>query len=99
MGIVKCKLRAKECIFWPQMCKEIDDLVTNCSTCNLVPSNHAKEPLILREIPKAPWKMLGSDIFEFNNRQYLILVDYYTKFAEVEELHDMSSETTIKVFK
>ena len=34
MGIVKCKSRAKEVIFWPNMHGQIEDMVSSCLTCS-----------------------------------------------------------------
>ena len=32
-GINKCQLRAKTCIFWPGINKDIEQMVSACSTC------------------------------------------------------------------
>ena len=33
MGIEKCKLKARACLFWPRMMNDIKNLVTKCETC------------------------------------------------------------------
>ena len=33
LGIVKCRQRAREVLFWPGMSVEIEQMVTNCSVC------------------------------------------------------------------
>ena len=33
MGTEKCLLRAKDCMFWPGISKDIKELFSNCSTC------------------------------------------------------------------
>ena len=35
------------------------------------------------------------DLFDFDGRHYLILVDYYSNFFEVESLPDVHASTTI----
>ena len=43
--------------------------------------------------------MVGSDIFELDSKHYVLLVDYYSKFIEVDELPDLRSRTTINALK
>lgn len=33
MSIEKCKSKARECVFWPEMNKEITDKISNCTIC------------------------------------------------------------------
>ena len=33
MGVQKCKERAHDVLFWPRMCKEIENMVEQCTTC------------------------------------------------------------------
>ena len=42
--------------------------------------------MIPHEIPDRPWAKVGADIFSFKNQEYLVVVDYYSKFPEVEQL-------------
>lgn len=45
-GIVKCKNRAKDAFYWPGMCKQIEDVIVNCSTCLKHHVSQQKEPLV-----------------------------------------------------
>lgn len=42
---------------------------------------------------------LGTDLFLFNGRQYLITVDYYSSFFEVDKLHKTDPATLIEKLK
>jgi hypothetical protein len=33
MGMEKCKQRARDILFWPGMCKQIEDIVGKCAIC------------------------------------------------------------------
>ena len=46
-----------------------------------------------------PWAMAASDIFAFEGRHYLVLVDYYSKYIEVTKLNDLTSQDTIEALK
>ena len=38
------------------------------------------ESLMSHEIPSKAWQIVGTNLFNFNNCEYLIVVDYYSKF-------------------
>ena len=51
-----------------------------------------------RELPGRPWTV-GTDLFVFDNKDYLITVDYISNFWEIEYLADTKSTTVIKELK
>lgn len=42
---------------------------------------------------------MSSDIFEWEGKHYVVLVDYYSKFIEVDVLTDQRSRTVIETLK
>ena len=46
-------------------------------------------------IPKQPWARVGADLCDINGRTYLILVDYYSSFIEVDQMENTSSQSVI----
>ncbi|XP_039300082.1 uncharacterized protein K02A2.6-like [Nilaparvata lugens] len=95
LGINKCKARARECLYWPGMSKQIEDLISNCDTCLQFQVSNRKEPLIPKEIPSVPFQVVGTDLFHFQNNNFLLIIDYFSKFVDFFKLTDLSSETTI----
>lgn len=51
------------------------------------------------DIPMRPWAKVGTDLFSFDNRAYLITVDYFSDFWEVDYLTDTNSSTVIHKLK
>lgn len=45
------------------------------------------------------FKEVASDLFEFENKQYILLVDHYSKYIEADELKDQRSCTTSEALK
>lgn len=86
-GMNKCIQRANTAIFWPNMNIEIENLVKNCYACQKYGSSNVKEPLILHEIEKLPWFKLGMDLYQLHGETYLIVVDYYSKYAEIMSMN------------
>ncbi|XP_063360657.1 uncharacterized protein K02A2.6-like [Cydia amplana] len=99
MGLDKCKARARSCMFWPFMSRDIENKVLNCSTCDRFKKNNIKEPMQIREMPNKPWWHLGTDVFHYKGKNFIIVVDYYSKYFEVSELKDLRPETTIDALK
>ena len=91
LGIEKCKRRARDVLYWPGMSSEIEDFVSTCEICTKYQGNNRKEPLIPHAVPSRPWSKVGADLFEFQGKYFLILVDYYSKFIEVAQLKHITS--------
>ena len=51
------------------------------------------------ELLTRPWEKVGTDLFEFKNKNYLITVDYYSSFWEVDKLPDTKAKTVILKLK
>ncbi|XP_064600844.1 uncharacterized protein K02A2.6-like [Liolophura sinensis] len=81
------------------MIKDITDLLSRCDTCNTLQHNQQKETLISHEILSRPWEKVGCDLFEFDGKDYLILVDYYSDYFEIDRLHAKTATTVIKMMK
>ena len=94
-GIVKCKQRARDILFWPGMSSQIVDKVSKCSICSQFQKAQPKEALVIQELPDRPWDKIGSDLFEFNGAHYLPSVDYYSKWIEIAKLSNLNSNNVI----
>ena len=97
-GENKCILLARESVFWPGITNDIRNLVKNCEYCNKHQSAQPKLPIMQPELPTRPWEKLGSDIFEFKGRKYLMIVDYYSRFPVIRLLSDISAATICNNF-
>ena len=58
-----------------------------------------KEKIIHHNIPLRPWEVVGAGIFHFNNKNYLCIVDYNSKFPVVKRLEGLSAESLINTVK
>ena len=91
MGMQKCKERARDVLFWPGMCKEIETIVEKCLTCQEYRNAQQKEPLRPHDIPVRPWQMLATDMFVKNNTTNVLVVDYYSNYFEIAQLASTKS--------
>ena len=99
LGVVRCKQRARDILFWPGMTSQIQDIVEKCDICAKYRVNNAKEPLMSHPLPERPWAKVGVDLFDCNGDEFLVIIDYYSKFPEVMQLRDQTSRTVISKLK
>jgi hypothetical protein len=83
LGRDKSKALARASVYWPAMAKDIEALVSKCSTCNSFQRVQQKEPLMPHDVPSRPWQKVGADIFTLFGNDYLLIVDYFSKFPEM----------------
>ncbi|XP_053400458.1 uncharacterized protein K02A2.6-like [Mercenaria mercenaria] len=99
MGIEKTISRASDIVFWPRITQEIKDLVLKCPVCLQHRDSNQKEPLVYTQVPEYPWQVVGTDLFEFNGKDFLIVADHYSHYFEVKELPNCRSSTVISRLK
>ena len=75
LGIIKCKQRAREVLYCPAMNSEIEETVKNCTKCADFQRKQSSEPLLPTETPRLSFVMMGTDLFEFESKTYLLTVD------------------------
>ena len=68
-------------------------MVKDCEICNRHQQAQPKLPAMQPDLPTRPWEKLGSDIFQFNGANYLIIVDYYSRFPVIRALSNISAST------
>lgn len=85
-GVTKTKKRATNSMYWPGINDDIEKMISACQKCQQNARRNQKEPMIAHEIPKRPFEKLACDIFEFKAREFLVVVDYYSKWIELKQL-------------
>ncbi|UYV70568.1 K02A2.6-like, partial [Cordylochernes scorpioides] len=98
-GINNTIALAKRSIYWPGMNKEIEELINNCSICQQTSRANLKEPMLPHQAPDYPWQKVGIDIFQIESLKYLLIVDYFSKYPEIYQLQDMTTDTIIRRLK
>ena len=99
LGIVKCKRRARKGCYWPNMNTHIEDMVKRCEIFRKEQPSKEVDKLQPHEIPVNPWQKIGTDLFQYAGRNYLIVTDYYSYWPEVFELNPANASGVIKTTK
>ena len=98
-GINSCLRRARQYVFWPGMSNEVRQMIETCDTCNAIQPKQAKDTLFLHDVPQRPWEKIGTDLLSYNGKTFLITVDYYSNFFELNEITHESSQAVVKILK
>lgn len=99
IGIQGCLRRAREAVFWPGMCQNIEMQVSDCTVCAKFADKQQRQPMIPYDIPDRPWQTIACDLFELDGRSYIVCVDYYSNFFEVDRLQEKRSIDVIRKIK
>ena len=93
-GISKCRERARQSVWWPGLSKQLEETVHRCSVCTKfqVPK---VEPLIPSQLPSLPWQKVGTDLLEWEKANYLLVVDYLSRWIEISKLEQTTSRCVI----
>ena len=93
--MVKCKLRTRDVLFWPQMGKDIEQVVSKCHICLVCQPSNPREPMISEKPATRPWESISTDLFTWEGEDYLLVVDSYSHFIEIAHLSNTTSLNVI----
>lgn len=99
LGIVKCRERAKQGVWWPRISKDIQHKVSGCRTCLQKQPSQAKEPLITTKLPDRPFQHVAVDICEVSGQHHLVFVDYYSRWIDIYTLTRLTTAAVIAKLK
>lgn len=97
-GIVRCRARALESVWWPGLSSQLASIVTNCRVCAEYRDQPA-EPMIPTRTPSRPWERVAADIFHMKGSNYLLVVDYFSRFPELCRLESLTSPHVVEQLK
>ena len=98
LGISRTRSRAAEAIWWPGIGSDIEKFVTTCKTCARYRPAPI-EPLIPTKPQERPWQTVGTDFMEYRGNQYLVVVDYYSKWIVVHIMGQSTGFSTVSLVK
>ena len=104
LGLQRCLHRAQVSVYWPNLTEHLKELVTNCRVCLKYSQANRKDlksigPPLGQEIPTRPWVKLATDIFTFSNQNYLLIVDYMSRFPVIRHLSNMTAKMVAEHMK
>ena len=74
-GVEKTRLQARDAVYWERINTDIENVIKNCSICQENLLAQPKETLQPHGIPSRAWEVVGTDLFNCNNHEYLMIAD------------------------
>ena len=97
-GIHKCRKRARQSVWWPGISRQLEDLIRSCPHC-CKERLQSVEPLIPTEFPSLPWEKVATDLFVWKGNNYLLIVDYLSRYIEIARLSKKTLHEVIQQLK
>ena len=95
LGVVGTKQNLRTKVWWPGMDKAAERHCRACHGCQLVARPDPPEPIRSTSLPDGPWQDLAVDLMGPlpSGHSLLIIVDYYSRFYEVEVMQSTEKIT------
>ena len=74
-------------------------MVKKCNTCQQNQRKQQHEPMKASDVPQYPFQMVGSDLLNWNGQDFVLVVDCYSRYWDIEKLYKTDSATVIKRLK
>jgi len=55
--------------------------------------------MLLHDVPSRPWSKISVDLFQLDGKHYLVMVDHYSDYLELDYLRSTTVSALIKVMK
>ena len=85
-GYQRMLQRAKSIVYWQGMAGELKQIAESCVPCEDLRPRNQKETLKVGEDGNTPYKKVSTDIFEHNGHKFIVVIDHFSNFIEVERL-------------
>ncbi|XP_055622805.1 uncharacterized protein K02A2.6-like [Toxorhynchites rutilus septentrionalis] len=98
-GIENTMKLARDTVFWPGINDQIRQRIQNCSACIKNSANQQHQPMQTHQIPSYPYQKVSLDLCEQQIKGkkhiFLVTVDHFSDFIEVEEIAGEASSRVI----
>ena len=101
MGVTGTLRRARESVYWPCMNADIKNHIERCQICNENrTTSQQKETLQPHSRPTRPCAKVGIDMFALDKRNFLITVDYWSNYFELDQIiGDTTSKKVVQCLR
>ena len=102
LGFNKCKMKAKETVYWLGINEQLEQLILNCQLClkySRWKDKNMSHTVLGHEVPPIPWIKVATDIFHYESCSYQLVVDYTSRFPIVRKVKSMSAQHIAEHFR
>lgn len=99
VGISKTINKARKLFYWPNMSFDITSFIKKCRVCEKYMPANFREPMMPHSTPRLRFNKVGTDILDFGNHSYLVVIDYFSHWLELILLKDKTSDSVLNAFQ
>ena len=97
-GINRCRSRILSSVWWPGVTTEMEDFIKQCPQCQKS-TTPPVEPMMETPLPNHPWERVAADLFELKGTNYIVVVDYFSRYVEVKSLTSTTAANVVAALK
>ena len=99
-GMQRMKQLARSTVYWPRIDFDIENLCRKCTSCGQFQNKPDKPSIHPWMMPEKPWSRLHLDhAINFLGRNWLVLVDAYSKYPCIHPTTSTSSKSTTVILE
>ncbi|XP_059222312.1 uncharacterized protein K02A2.6-like [Stomoxys calcitrans] len=99
-GIVRTKSLARSYVYWPNIDKDIEDIIKRCDVCASTAKSPPRTTLHSWPIATRPMRRIHIDFAgPVNQSTYLLIIDAFSKYPEVYPMKSTTSSSTIECLR
>ena len=93
-GLSKTKSLLRTKVWFPNMDKQVEDVISRCLACELNDTSSKNQPIRSSVIPNRAWKELVMDFFGPipNGNELMVIMDEFSRYPVVEEVKTTAAE-------
>ena len=91
--------RARGTVFWPGMASDIKQVAGSCATSHEMKPRNTQEALKQHYDGDGTWHKVGFNMFQIEGNHYLLVLDYFFNFIEVDLLTTMTTSRVVTLLK
>ena len=80
------------------MSYHITEMVTSFPECTKDSFQNC-EPVIVSSLSNYPYQIIGTDLFQHKSTNYLLVVNYFSRYPEIAKVTDTSSKSVIAALR
>lgn len=98
-GIMATYNELKEKYFWPNMLKDITDIINQCRICK--ENKYDRHPIQLHDnttlTPKIPFEIINIDLLTLNKEYFITIFDQFSKFGFIQPTCNKTGKETMLI--
>ena len=99
IGVEACIRRARDCLYWPLMSKEMKEYIARCDVCMAHRNEQRRKAIQQHEFVGKPWSKVTADLCDLDKPTLSVISDYFSNYIEVAHVQSVTTRSIIKELK